>query len=70
MSNVVNFTKLENGVKMIYSTDIAEFKQILNEFMTSQAVNMITAIKDKEGNIVIHGSDNGVELVDCWMEDN
>jgi len=52
-------------------TDVAVFEMLLNEFMDVMAVNMICVFKDeKTGDIVIHGANRAVQLVDCEVEDD
>lgn len=51
-------------------TDVAVFTAIAEEFMQGMAVNMIFLVKNKDGNIEIHGSDNCVPMVDSEVEED
>jgi len=52
-------------------TDVAMFEMLLEEFMEGMAVNMMCVFKDeKTGNIVIHGANRAVQLVDCEVKDD
>lgn len=51
-------------------TDVAVFTAIAEEFMEGMAVNMIFLVKDKDGNVQVHGSDNCVPLEDSEVIDD